>query len=62
LVVGLGDVGERVVARLRGFEARLVGVRARPERGGPAGLHGVAAPAALAQLAAEADALILCAR
>jgi phosphoglycerate dehydrogenase-like enzyme len=34
-VVGLGDVGERVVARLRGFAARLVAVRARPERGGP---------------------------
>jgi hypothetical protein len=30
VVVGLGDVGERVVARLRGFGARLVGVRARP--------------------------------
>jgi D-isomer specific 2-hydroxyacid dehydrogenase, NAD binding domain/D-isomer specific 2-hydroxyacid dehydrogenase, catalytic domain len=35
VVVGLGDVGERVVARLRGFGARLVGVRARPERGAP---------------------------
>jgi hypothetical protein len=35
VVLGLGDVGERVVARLRGFGARLLGVRARPERGGP---------------------------
>jgi phosphoglycerate dehydrogenase-like enzyme len=62
VVVGLGDVGERVVARLRGFGARLVGVRARSERGGPPGLDGVAGPAALAALAAEADALVLCAR
>jgi hypothetical protein len=35
VVVGLGEVGERVVARLRGFGARIVGIRARPERGGP---------------------------
>jgi phosphoglycerate dehydrogenase-like enzyme len=62
VVVGLGEVGERVVARLRGFGARLVGVRARPERGGPPGLDRVAAPAALAALAAQADVLILCAR
>jgi phosphoglycerate dehydrogenase-like enzyme len=61
-VVGLGDVGERVVARLRGFGARLVGVRARPERGGPAGLDGVIGPAELGALAAHSDALILCAR
>jgi phosphoglycerate dehydrogenase-like enzyme len=41
VVVGLGDVGERVVARLGGFGARLVGVRARPERGGLPGLDRV---------------------
>jgi phosphoglycerate dehydrogenase-like enzyme len=62
VVVGLGDVGERVVARLRGFGARLVGVRARPERGGPPGLERVAGPDALASVAAEADVLVLCAR
>jgi phosphoglycerate dehydrogenase-like enzyme len=62
VVVGLGDVGERVVARLRGFGARLVGVRARPERPRLSGLDSVAGPAALAALAAQADALILCAR
>ena len=62
VVVGLGDVGERVVARLRGFGPRLVGVRARPERGGPSGLDRVAAPDSLTALAAQADALILCAR
>jgi hypothetical protein len=47
VIVGMGDVGERVDARLRGFGARLVGVRARPERDGPAGLDGIAGPAAL---------------
>lgn len=62
VVVGLGDVGKRVVARLHGFGPRLVGVRARPERGGVPGLDGLAGPAALAALAAEADALVLCAR
>jgi phosphoglycerate dehydrogenase-like enzyme len=62
VVVGLGDVGERVVARLRGFGPRLVGVRARPERGGPPGLDRVAGAGSLAALAAEADALVLCAR
>jgi phosphoglycerate dehydrogenase-like enzyme len=62
VVVGLGDVGERVVARLSGFGPRLIGVRGRPERGGPSSLDGVAGPATLAALAAEADALILCAR
>jgi murein DD-endopeptidase MepM/ murein hydrolase activator NlpD len=50
VVVGLGDVGERVVARLSGFGPRLIGVRARPERGGPSGLDGVAGPATLAAL------------
>jgi phosphoglycerate dehydrogenase-like enzyme len=62
VVVGLGDVGERVIARLRGFGPRLVGVRARPERGAPPGLDGLAGPAALAALASAADALVLCAR
>jgi phosphoglycerate dehydrogenase-like enzyme len=62
VVVGLGDVGERVVARLRGFGPRLVGVRARPERGGPPGLDRVAGAGSLAALVAEADALVLCAR
>jgi phosphoglycerate dehydrogenase-like enzyme len=62
VVVGLGDVGERVIARLRGFGPRIVGVRARPERGAPSGLDGLAGPAALAALASAADALVLCAR
>ncbi|HEY1274054.1 MAG TPA: NAD(P)-dependent oxidoreductase [Thermoleophilaceae bacterium] len=62
VVVGLGDVGDRVVARLRGFGSRLIGVRARPQLGGPPGLERVTGPDALAMLAAEADALILCAR
>src|SRR6202020_787288 len=35
LIVGMGAIGQALVARLSGFGARLLAVRAHPERGGP---------------------------
>lgn len=61
LIVGLGAIGNAVAARLSGFGARLLGVRARPERGGPAGLDEVAGPAQLGRLLGQADAVVCCA-
>lgn len=60
-VVGLGAIGAAVIARLAPFGARLLGVRARPDRGGPPGLLRVAGPAELADVVSEADAVICCA-
>lgn len=61
LVVGLGAIGQAVAARLSGFGARLLGVRAHPERGGPAGLAEVAGPGQLGRLLGQADAVLCCA-
>lgn len=61
LIVGLGTIGVAVAARLSGFGARLLGVRAHPERGGPAGLDAVAGPGQLVRLLGQADAVVCCA-
>jgi phosphoglycerate dehydrogenase-like enzyme len=61
LIVGLGAIGEAVAVRLSGFGARLLGVRAHPERGAPAGVSEVAGPDRLASLLGQADAVLCCA-
>jgi phosphoglycerate dehydrogenase-like enzyme len=58
LIVGLGAIGAAVARRLAPFGPRLLGVRARPELGGPPEVGLVAGPARLPQLLAEADAVI----
>ena len=61
LIVGLGAIGAALARRLAPFGPRLLGVRARPELGGPAGLDLVAGPDQLPDLLAQADAVMCCA-
>jgi phosphoglycerate dehydrogenase-like enzyme len=61
LIVGLGAIGDAVVARLSGFGARLIGVRAHPERGGPPMLAEVAGPDQLCRLLGQTDVVVCCA-
>lgn len=61
LIVGLGSIGEALARRLSGFGARLIGVRAHPEHGGPAGVDEVAGPADLGRMLGQADAVVCCA-
>jgi phosphoglycerate dehydrogenase-like enzyme len=61
LIVGLGAIGAAVARRLAPFGPRLLGVRARPELGGPPELTLVAGPDQLPGLLAEADAVVCCA-
>jgi phosphoglycerate dehydrogenase-like enzyme len=61
LIVGLGAIGAALARRLAPFGPRLLGVRARPELGGPPGLDLVAGPDQLPDLLAQADAVMCCA-
>ena len=61
VIVGLGATGTAVARRLAPFGARLLGVRARPELGGPPGVERVTGPDRLLGLLAGADAVICCA-
>jgi phosphoglycerate dehydrogenase-like enzyme len=61
LIVGLGAIGTALARRLAPFGPRLLGVRARPELGGPAGVQLVAGPDQLPDLLAQADAVMCCA-
>jgi phosphoglycerate dehydrogenase-like enzyme len=61
LIVGLGAIGTAVALRLAPFGARLLGVRARPQLGGPPGMDQVAGPDRLPDLLGQADAVICCA-
>lgn len=61
LIVGLGAIGAAVARRLAPFGPRLLGVRARPELGGPPELELVAGPDQLPELLARADAVMCCA-
>jgi phosphoglycerate dehydrogenase-like enzyme len=61
LIVGLGAIGAAVALRLAPFGPRLLGVRARPELGGPPGVQRVAGPDRLPELLGEADAVVCCA-
>jgi phosphoglycerate dehydrogenase-like enzyme len=60
LIVGLGAIGVALARRLAPFGPRLLGVRARPELGGPAELELVAGPDQLPDLLASADAVMCC--
>jgi len=61
LIVGLGAIGAALARRLAPFGPRLVGIRARPELGGPAELELVAGPDQLPELLPQADAVMCCA-
>lgn len=60
-VVGLGAIGTALARRLAPFGPRLLGVRARPERGGPPELAEVAGADQLHGVLSRADAVICCA-
>lgn len=60
-VVGLGAIGDALARRLAPFCARLLGVRAHPERGGPAEFEQVTGPGGLASTLRQADAVVCCA-
>jgi phosphoglycerate dehydrogenase-like enzyme len=61
LIVGLGAIGTAVARRLAPFGPRLVGVRSRPELGGPDELDLVVGEGRLRELLPEMDAVICCA-
>ena len=61
LIVGLGAIGVAVARRLAPFGPRLLGVRARPGRGGPPEVADVGGPDRLPELLSQADAVICCA-
>lgn len=56
-VVGLGSIGRAVVDRLSAFDVETVGIRASPEKGGPADV--VRGPDALNDALAETDHVVL---
>jgi phosphoglycerate dehydrogenase-like enzyme len=60
-IVGLGAIGTALARRLAPFGTRLVGVRARPDRGGPPEMESVAGPDRLPEVLAQADAVVCCA-
>ena len=57
-VVGLGAIGEAVVDRLQPFDVTTLGVRRRPEEGGPT--DEVFGPEALHEALSRTDVLVLC--
>jgi phosphoglycerate dehydrogenase-like enzyme len=61
LIVGLGAIGTALARRLAPFGPRLLGVRDRPELGGPPEIAHVAGPGELAGLLGQADAVMCCA-
>ena len=60
-VIGLGAIGTALARRLAPFGARLLGVRARPELGGPPELAQVAGPGQLPEVLGQSDAVACCA-
>jgi phosphoglycerate dehydrogenase-like enzyme len=61
LIVGLGAIGLAVARRLAPFGPRLLGVRARPGRGGPPEVADIGGPDRLPELLSQADVVICCA-
>jgi phosphoglycerate dehydrogenase-like enzyme len=61
LVVGLGALGVAVVERLVPFGCSLIGMRARPELGGPPAVRAVFGPDRLAEALGRSDVVICCA-
>lgn len=60
-IFGLGGIGTAVVRRGLALGMRVAGVRRRPDRGGPAGVHWVGGFADLPALAADSDCLVIAA-
>lgn len=60
-LVGLGGIGTAFVRLVRGFDCRVLAVRAHPERGAPEGVEAVWGPDGLHQLLPEADMVLLAA-
>jgi phosphoglycerate dehydrogenase-like enzyme len=58
VIVGLGAIGSAVARRLEPFGARLLGIRANPDSGAPAGIAEVCGPGELHRMLAGADAVI----
>jgi phosphoglycerate dehydrogenase-like enzyme len=61
VIVGLGAIGSAVARRLAPFGGTLLGVRARPQLGGPPGIAEVSGPEGLRGLLGRADAVVCCA-
>jgi phosphoglycerate dehydrogenase-like enzyme len=61
-IVGLGDIGSALAARLRACGMRLIAVRRRPEQSGVAalGVERVYGPDGLHEALAQADYVVLC--
>jgi phosphoglycerate dehydrogenase-like enzyme len=57
-IVGLGAIGVALARRLVPFGVRLLGVRARPELGGPPGVDAVTGPWDLVRVLGQADAVV----
>jgi phosphoglycerate dehydrogenase-like enzyme len=60
-ILGLGGIGGAVARRALALGMTVSGVRRRPERGGPPGVHWVGALDGLPRLAAESDCLVIAA-
>jgi phosphoglycerate dehydrogenase-like enzyme len=60
-VFGLGGIGSAIARRGVALGMSVAGLRARPARGGPAGVRWVGGPADLPRLAAESDCLVIAA-
>jgi len=60
-VVGLGGIGGAVARRALALGMKVSGVRRRPERGGPSGIHWVGSLEQLPQLASHSDVLVIAA-
>lgn len=61
LIVGLGAIGTALARRLAPFGPRLIGLRGRPELGGPPEVEFVGGPERLPELLGQADAVMCCA-
>ena len=60
-VVGLGGIGGAVARRALALGMKVSGVRRRPDRGGPSGIHWVGSLQQLPQLASHSDVLVIAA-
>ncbi|HXE83593.1 MAG TPA: NAD(P)-dependent oxidoreductase [Gemmatimonadales bacterium] len=60
-VVGLGGIGGAVARRALALGMKVSGVRRRPDRGGPSGIHWVGSLEQLPQLASHSDVLLIAA-
>jgi phosphoglycerate dehydrogenase-like enzyme len=61
-LVGMGDIGTAIARRLFALNMRLIGVRRRPEQGGPEGIpfQRISSLDAFPDMLSEADYVVLC--